>query len=62
MRMQTDAATVKNSMDISLKIKNRTALQYSNHTTGYLHKEYKNINSKDICPPIFQYTLKIIRL
>ena len=33
-------------MEVPQKVKNRTTLQSSNHTTGYLPKEYKNTNSK----------------
>ena len=49
--MQTDAAPVDNSIEIPPKIKTRTTLQLSNHTTGYLPKEYKNTNSKGYTHP-----------
>ena len=49
--MQTDAAPVDNSIEIPPKIKTRTTLQLSNHTTGYLPKEYKNTNSKGYMHP-----------
>ena len=51
--MQTDAAPVDNSIEIPPKIKTRTTLQLSNHTTGYLPKEYKNTNSKGYMHPIY---------
>ena len=38
--MQTGATTLENSMEVSQKTKNRTTLQSSNHTMGYLPKEY----------------------
>jgi len=44
--MQTGAATAGNSIEIPQQIKNRTILQSSNHTTGYLPKEYENTNLK----------------
>ena len=44
--MQTGGATMENSMEIPQKVKNRTTLQSSNHTTGYLLKQYKNTDSK----------------
>ena len=43
---QTGAATVEDSVEVPQKIKNRAALQSSNHTTGDLPKEYKNTNLK----------------
>ena len=47
---QTGTATVENSMEDPQKAKNRTILWSSNHTTGYLSKEYKNTNSKIHAP------------
>lgn len=41
VKIQTGAATVENSMEVPQKVKNRTILQSSNHTTEYLPKEYK---------------------
>ena len=49
--MQTEAATVKNSIDISQKVKNKTHLRSSNRITQYLPKEYKNTNSKGYMYP-----------
>ena len=43
--MQTGAATVENSMEISQKIKNETALS-SDPSYGYLFKETQDINLK----------------
>ena len=37
--------------------KNRNTIRYSNSTTGYLPKEKKNTNSKDICTPVFSTAL-----
>ena len=44
--MQTGAATVKNSMEVPQKIKNRITIGPSNCTTECLPKEYENSNSK----------------
>ena len=45
--MQTGASTVENSRERFLKkVKNRSTLWSSNYTTGYLHRAYKNTNSK----------------
>ena len=57
MGMQTDAATVENSMDVPQKVKYRTTLQYSNHTTGYLLKEYRNANSKGYMHPYVYHSI-----
>ena len=46
MGMQTGAAALKNSMKIPQKVKNKTTLQPSNHTSRYLSKGYKNNDSK----------------
>ena len=43
--MQTGAATVENSIEVSQKIKNTITIGSSNSTTEYLHKEYENTNS-----------------
>ena len=42
--MQTGAATLENSREVSQKVKNRITLQSSNCTTRYLPKGYKNTN------------------
>ena len=39
--MQTDAATLENSMEVLQKTKHKTTLQSSNYTIRYLLKEYK---------------------
>ena len=44
--MQTGVATVENSMEAPQKINNRTTIQYSNSTMGYLPKENENTNLK----------------
>ena len=49
--MQTDAATLENGMVVPQIVKNRTTLWSSNHTTGYLPREYKNTNSKGYMHP-----------
>ena len=46
LERQTGAATVEDIMEVPQKIESRTTLGSSNHTTGYLPKEYKDINSK----------------
>ena len=50
--MQTSAGTVENSMEVPQKVKNRTILGCSNHTTGYLPSKYKSINSKGCRHPL----------
>jgi len=49
--MQTGALNLENSMEVPQKTKNRTTLQSSYHTTGYLPKEYKNTNLKGCIHP-----------
>ena len=44
--MEIGAATMKNSMEVPQKIKNRTTIWPSNSTFGHLSKENKNTNSK----------------
>ena len=46
MEMQTSTATVENSMEVPQKAENRTIPWSSNHSIGYLLKEYRNTNSK----------------
>ena len=48
---------MENSMEGPQKIKNRTAIQSSNFTSGYLHKENENTNSKRYMHPMFITTL-----
>ena len=44
--MQTDAATVQNSLEVTQKIKNRGMLWSTNHTSMYFLPKYENTNSK----------------
>ena len=44
--MQPVIATVENNMEVPQKVKNRTTLQFSYHTTGNSPPKYKNTNSK----------------
>ena len=44
-------ATMENSMEVPQKIKNRTTIQSSNSTSGYLSEENKNTNSKRYMHP-----------
>ena len=46
-------ANCGNNMDIPQKVKNRTILWSSNHTTEYLPKIYKNTNAKGYTHPHF---------
>ena len=55
--IQTDAATVENSMDVSQKIKNITILWPSNSTSVYLSKDIQNNNLKKIYIPTFTAAL-----
>ena len=49
--MQTGAATLENGMEVPQKTKNITTLPSSNCTTKYLHKGYKNTDSKGYMHP-----------
>ena len=51
VKMQTGTVIMENSMEIHQKFKSRTTL--SNCATGYLLREYKNINSKGTYTPMF---------
>ena len=44
-------ATIENNMEIPLKTKNRTAIQFNSPTSGHISEE--NSNLKDICIPMF---------
>ena len=46
---------MENSMKVPQKIKNRTTIQFSNSTSGYLpeEKKKKTLIQKDICTPMF---------
>ena len=49
--MQTDAATVENSMEFPQKTKNGTAFWPSNPTAGIMPQESWNTNSKEPIHP-----------
>ena len=57
VRMQTGAATMENSMEVPQKTENIPSVKHINSTHGYLSKENKNTNSKDICTPMFNAAL-----
>ena len=57
MGMQTGTATVGKSMAFPQTAKNRTTLQSSDCTTGYLFKKYKNSNSKGYMHPYVYYSI-----
>ena len=44
--VQTGAAVVENSVEVSQNIKNSTALWPNNSTSGYLSEEIQNMNLK----------------
>ena len=50
IKVDIGAVTVENSMEDLQKVKNRTTLWSSIHTTGYLPKECRNNNSKGYMP------------
>ena len=51
--MQTDVATVENSMEISQKTKNRSTVWPRNSTPGYISKKKENTNLKRyMCPNV----------
>ena len=51
MGMHVGTATLKKSMEVPQNIKNRATLWYSNCTTRYLTKDYKNTNLKGYMHP-----------
>ena len=55
--MQTDAATVENSMELPQKIKNGTALRSSDSTSGNISEETSKTNSKEYMHPTFTAAL-----
>ena len=56
--MQTDAATLENSMEVPQKIKTRTTLQPRNCTTRYLSKGYRYAVSKGhMHPKVYSSTI-----
>ena len=44
VEMQVATATMENCMEVSQKIENRTTIQSSNSTPGYISKENENTN------------------
>ena len=52
--MQTDAATVENSMEVPQQSKNRITICSSNSIARYLPKEGKSWFQKGICTPMFR--------
>ena len=52
VRIYIGVATMENSMEVPLKIKNRTTTWLSNSTSGYLFKENKNTNLKRYVHPM----------
>ena len=57
VEMQTGAATMENSMEISQKIKNRNAIWSSYSTSGYLSKEHEITNSKRYLHPYVHHSI-----
>ena len=51
--MQIGAATMENSMEITQKIKNRTALWTVIPLLDIYLKEVKSVSQRDICIPMF---------
>uniref|UniRef100_A0A8I3N677 Uncharacterized protein n=2 Tax=Canis lupus familiaris TaxID=9615 RepID=A0A8I3N677_CANLF len=51
--MQASAATVENSLEFLQKVKNKTTLQSSNHTTWYFSKNTETLIQRDTCTPMF---------
>ena len=58
--MQTGAATVEDNMEVPQKVKNRTILQSSNHSSDIYSKNTKTIIQRDTCTPMFIAALFII--
>ena len=58
--MQTGTTAVESSMEIPQKIKNRTALQTSDSTSGNLFEETLNTYSKEYMHVMFMAALFII--
>ena len=46
VEMQVGTATMENCTEVSQKIENRTTVQSSNSTPGYISKENENTNLK----------------
>ena len=60
MEIKIGVATVESSMEIPQKIKNRTALQTSDSTSGNLFEETLNTYSKEYMHVMFMAALFII--
>ena len=56
--LQTGTTSMENKMEITKKVKNRTAIQYSNSMSGKLSKGNKNTKSKIYLHPKLRLTLK----
>ena len=56
--LQTGTTSMENKMEITKKVKNRTAIQYSNSTSGKLSKGNDNTKSKIYLHPKFRLKLK----
>ena len=55
--MQTGAATMENSIEISQKIKNTNTIRSSYPTTGYLAKGYEINSSKRFMNPYVHHSI-----
>ena len=51
--MQTRAATMESCVELPKKLKSGTSLCPSDSTSGYMPKEIRNINSKDMHPCVY---------
>ena len=58
--MQTGAAPLGNSMEVSQKIKNRTTVRPNNCTPRYLSKEYRDAVLRGAGTPMFTAALSTI--
>ena len=59
--LQIGVATMENSMEFPQKIESRTTVFPSNSTSGYLSKEIKNTNLKNICTTMIVAALCIVQ-
>ena len=53
MGMETGAATLQSSMEVPQKVKNRTTLQPSNHTTSIIPKDATIVIRRGTCTVMF---------
>ena len=59
VEMYIGSATVVNSMDIPQKIKNRSALWFSNSTAGCISRKHENASSiRNVHPNVQQHYLQ----